>query len=113
MQWTSLTHTKISDRLLLFQTPPQSGEVNKCLGKRSTRTAGNNKVSKRRRVIDSDSDADMRSGCWFIPFYAYYIYDDVLISSYASLSHFDSYTFRSGTDLISLLILLLLFLLLG
>lgn len=48
---------------LLYQTPPQSDDIDQSSAKRSTRMTNNGKPSKRRRIVDSDSDAGMPSGC--------------------------------------------------
>ena len=45
-----------------YQTPPESDDVDRCIGKRSTRNV-NSRTSKRRRIVDSDSDTGMHSGC--------------------------------------------------
>jgi len=56
--------------VLLFQTPPQSDSAKKAVRKRGWGTIDNNSKtsSKRRRIIDSDSDDEMRSGCMNIFF---------------------------------------------
>ena len=49
---------------MCIQTPPESNSVGKSSGKRSTRIASDNKLSKRRRIIDSDSDNGINYALW-------------------------------------------------